>query len=451
MLIKDFKSQLYHDFRIWVLGKEIRGIKSLNWNANEITSFADCDTLVVDVASLNEKLLQSIKLEQAQKLFDEIKKRFKTGLEIICITGKSFTTTVDKRDKQYCPPYHTPEPQEINNYFWSPISCNYDETPRGKTLQKVNQNFKFVKYLEGVNEFNISMNGLIAIKNNCQSESNATYAISTPAISDKVEAEHLILSKSDDLLGGVFSGSGIEGKMIFLPPLGTADESINKIFEILGICQQTPTPSWALNIAIPGTIEIEKEIQDIDKEIQEKKDSKNTLCSKLEDLTNFRKLVYATGDELEEIVKNTLELMGLSGIRTGKQGRDDLLFDFNHNDNYSLCSVEVKGTSDSLKLRDLRQSNNWIEDHQEHEQIKAKGLIVCNTFCNDELQKSRTKRDTVSPENLQYAKERKLCILSSVVLLDFCEYILNGNEPDVKKIENAISNTDGILDLESLK
>ena len=112
--------------------------------------------------------------------------------------------------------------------------------------------------------------------------------------------------------------------------------------------------------------------------------------------------------------------MGLSGIRTGKQGRDDLLFDFNHNDNYSLCSVEVKGTSDSLKLRDLRQSNNWIEDHQEHEQIKAKGLIVCNTFCNDELQKSRTKRDTVSPENLQYAKERKLCILSSVVLLDFC-------------------------------
>lgn len=438
--------------RIWVLEKEIRGIKSLNWNANEIPSFADCDTLIVDVASLNEKLLQSIKLEQAQKLFDEIKKRFKTGLEIICITSKSFTTIIDKRDNQhYSPHYATPKPHRLNNYFWSPISCNYDKTSKGKTLQEVNQNFKFVKYLEVVNEFNISINKSMIIKNNCQSNPNMIDTFSTSAISDSVEAEYLILSKSDDLLGGVFSRSGIEGKMIFLPPLGTADESINKIFEILGICQQTPTPSWALNIAIPGITEIEKEIQDIDKEIQEKKDSKNTLCSKLEDLTNFRKLVYATSDELEEIVKNTLELMGLSGMRTGKQGRDDLLFDFNHNDNYSLCSVEVKGTSDSLKLRDLRQSNNWIEDHQEHDQIKAKGLIVCNTFCNDELQKFRTKRDTVSPENLQYAKERKLCIVSSVVLLDFCKYILNGNEPDVKKIENAISNTDGILDLESLK
>ena len=239
--------------------------------------------------------------------------------------------------------------------------------------------------------------------------------------------------------------------MIFLPLLDTVDESVNKIFEILGICQQTPTPSWALNIAIPGIPEIEKEIQGIDKEIQEKKDNKNTLCSKLEYLTNFRKLVYATGDELEEIVKNALELMGLSGIRTGKQGKDNFLFDFNHNGNYSLCSVEVKGTSGSLKVRDLRQSINWVDDHQECDQIKAKGLVVCNTFVNDELQESRTRRNTVSTESLKYAKNRGLCIVSSVVLLDFCEYILNGNEPDVKKIENAISNTDGILDLESLK
>ena len=144
--------------------------------------------------------------------------------------------------------------------------------------------------------------------------------------------------------------------------------------------------------------------------------------------------------------------MGLSGIRTGKQGKDDLLFDFNHNSSYSLCSVEVKGISGNLGLRDLRQSHNWVEDHQEYDQIKAKGLIVCNTFCNDELQESRTKKDIVSSlENLEYAKGRKLCILSSVILLDFCKYILNGNNPDVEKIENAISNTNGILGLGSLK
>ena len=428
--------------RIWVLGKKIRGIKSLNWNAKEIISFSDCDTLVVDVTSLNEKLLQSITLEQAQKLFNEIKKRFKTGLEIICITGKSFT--VDKRHVQDYSPYNISDRYIIDNYFWSPISCNYVETSRGITLQKINQNFKFTKYLEVVNEFNISINRDMIIKDEYWSKINARYVLPTPGISDDVKEEYRILSKSDDFLGGEFSGSNIKGKMIFLPSLKTVDESVNKIFEILGIRQKTSTPSWALNIDIPRITEIEKKIQ-------ERKDSKNILYSKLEDLTNFRKLVYATGDELEEIVKNALELMGLSGIRTGKQGRDDLLFDFNHDGSYSLCSVEIKGTSDSLKLRDLRQSNNWIEDHQKHDQIKAKGLVVCNTFRNDELQKSRIKRGKISPENLQYAKERKLCIASSVILLDFCKYILDGNKPDVKKIENAISNTDGILDLESLK
>ena len=87
------------------------------------------------------------------------------------------------------------------------------------------------------------MNGRIAIKNNCQSESNATYAVSRPVISKDVNAEQTILSNSGDFLGGEFSGSVIQGKMIFLPSLDTVDKSVNKIFEILGIHQQASTPS----------------------------------------------------------------------------------------------------------------------------------------------------------------------------------------------------------------
>ena len=192
------------------MGKEIKGIKSINWNANEITSFADCDTLVVDATSLSEKLLQSINSEQAKELFDEIKKRFKTGLEIICVTGKSFTTSVNDHHKKDNPHHVTSKRDTIDNYFWSPISCNYDKNPKGKTLQEINQNFKFVKYLEVVNEFNISMNKLMVIKNNYWSKLNTIEVLSPSDISKNVESKQLILSNSGDLLGGEFSGSAIQ-------------------------------------------------------------------------------------------------------------------------------------------------------------------------------------------------------------------------------------------------
>lgn len=82
---------------------------------------------------------------------------------------------------------------------------------------------------------------------------------------------------------------------------------------------------------------------------------------------------------------DALKLLGLSKVRKGNPGKDDLLFDFSKNKTFSLCSVGIKGITGSLKLRDLRQSNNWVEDHMEYSKIKAKGLVICNTFRDIEL------------------------------------------------------------------
>lgn len=420
--------------KIWVLGNENPGSgQSISWIPKKITSFADCDILIVDTTSLNDKLMRSMNIEDVQSLFNEIQKRFNTGLLIICIASESFSGSV--------PTGRTDSFFSVNNYFWSPIGLNYKIIPPGKKLKKLyKDNFLFDEYVDSINEWSLSMSTDPIVKEYYPSYTGTT-----------ANANHIIVSNSDDMLGGEFFSTLSNGSVIFLPPLETSEKSLNKIFEILGIHQQTPTPLWASDIKISGTSDIMKKLQKIDTEIKDKQQEKNKLNSYLEKLNNFRKLVYETDDELENIVQNALELLGLSKVQKGKPGKDDLLFNFSKNKTYSLCSVEVKGIGGSLKLRDLRQSNNWVEDQLEYNKIIAKGLVICNTFRNVELKKSLKERNEISAENLQYAQNREICILPSHVLLDLCNHIFDGSKPDVKKIEDAIANTNGILTLKSLK
>ena len=417
--------------RIWVLGNVARGTgTSINWLHEKITSFADCDTLIVDTTTLNKDLIKSIEFKTADLLFTEIQKRFKTGLLIICIPSPTFQISL------------TPGQwlsHSINNYFWSPIDCNYKKTPPGKKLKKRHgDNFSLDPYVDSITEWNLSMPCIPTIKVSCQSGE----MLANPST--------IIESNSDDLLGGEWSFDGAKGSVIFLPPLETPKKSLDKIFEILGFNGPTPPPEWASNVKISRISHYEEKITKIENEITKQQQEKNKFSSQLEKLRNFRKLVYETDDELENTVMDALKLLGLSKVRKGNPGKDDLLFDFSKNKTFSLCSVEIKGITGSLKLRDLRQSNNWVEDHMEYSKIKAKGLVICNTFRDIELKKSLKERNNISKENLEYANSREVCILPTHVLLDLCNHVLDENLIDVKVIENTIATTNGILALNSI-
>ena len=96
--------------KIWALGSHVQGIgKSLSWDTDSFPSFEECDVLIVDTATLDEKTLRSITPDNRQKLFEDIARRIKTGLTIICIVSKTFTIVTDGSSSL------------VSNYFWSPF------------------------------------------------------------------------------------------------------------------------------------------------------------------------------------------------------------------------------------------------------------------------------------------------------------------------------------------
>lgn len=420
------------DSQVWVLGTQIDGVgKSISWIPKTIPSFADCEILIVDTTSINEKIILSMDINIVKILFEEIKKRFDAGLLIICILSKSIVGNIEDQGGSYYP---------VGNYFWSPVDCNVKEIPKGKALRTTfSERFLFENYVKNILEWGLALD----------SPSEKTMYFDEDGTS--MRNIGLILSNSNDILGGMFKKfSGFGGDFVMLPPLETSEKSLQKILQILGIGVKTQAPSWTDKIKIPGISQLELQVNELQTEINKKQLEINDLSEKMYEKNNLKQLVYATDKELESITRNALEILRLKKVREGEPGKDDILFDFSNKTRYTLCSVEVKGIEGNIKLKDLRQLGQWVDDHLD-KGIKAKGLMISNTFRLDDLDKSKKQRSELDTDNLAYAVKQEFCILPTHVLLDLCKWVLEGNQPNLNKIENAIANTNGFLRLDDLK
>lgn len=412
---------------VWVLGRKVDGIKSIDWMTDNLTSFADCDTLVVDMTTLNEKMVQELGIEKAEKMFDEISKRFRAGGRIICVIAKFFETTT----KHYL----------ITNYFWSPILFPVHEIPKGKKIKPMHD-FPFENYLEKVKEWNLKLNSTPQAK-------NGQYQVtSVPSIA----TDDLILNNSSEILGGSFSydQSVIQsGTMYLLPPLEDGEVAINTILDILGVIGTTPAPSWSKTLEIPGVKSIEKQIKQKKSNIGNIQKEVSELEIKKESLEKYKKLLYTTDKELEKIVKEALNLLGLKNVRDGRTSSlEDALFDKNHS-NWDIFVVEVKGVKKNIDLDDIREAENWVFDYEKMNKA-AKGVVIANTFRLEDIKTSEKKRLNFKDFE-KHCNDHNVCIIPTFVLFKMVQWVLDGNIPDVKKIELAIANKKGTLSLDELK
>lgn len=421
--------------RVWILGRKVSGVgKSINWIPETIPSFADCDILIVDTTTLTDQLFRSMNIDDIGTLFGEISKRFRAGLMIVCISSESFNGSVpvgDERAGFY----------SISNYFWSPAGCAVKKISTGKTLKKLfKTKFLFESYVDCIDEWDLALISTPIIK---------THYSSTSA-SQMIDS-NLIASNSNDLLGGEFTlNIDNPGIFFFLPQLKTPEESVKKLLDILGIESETPPPPWIKNIEIPGTKELHEKISEMQEIIKKTVIEQNQTIESLREKNSFLKLVYETDTPLEKIVEKALNLIGFKNVRhKGESGKDDIIFDFTNSEKFSLCSIDAKGITGNLKIKDLRQLDHWVDDHAEAG-ISAKGVILANTFRLIDLNESKAQRSQLEKENLDFAIKKDVCLFPSHVLLDLCIWILSGNEPNLEKIENAIKNTAGFLKLEDL-
>jgi hypothetical protein len=214
----------YEAGKIWTLGAHATGIgKSLSWRETFFPSFDECDVLIVDTTTLDENTIKSLTFDRAQNLFDEITRRIKTGLTVICILSKTFATITNDSTSL------------LSNYFWSPFGFWFDEIPASKSIKPIRK-FPLENYIKKIKELKIALKLKPYLKDRCQSDDSLVKLMANPVPSD-----HLIQDTSDTIFGGMYyvHDEISSGVMILLPPLENSEKSIQAILEELGVSNET--------------------------------------------------------------------------------------------------------------------------------------------------------------------------------------------------------------------
>lgn len=232
-------------------------------------------------------------------------------------------------------------------------------------------------------------------------------------------------------------------EIILLPdiPTRTTDEIASDILRELGFGEPSePAPDWAENVAIPGIGEIESAITECRAEISEASERLGQLDRDRAKLAKYRTLLYATGDELEEIVSDVLQHLGAE-VLDERHGVEDSLIKIGE----ETCVVEVTGTDGSLKLTKVRQLNDHAMIVEEKTQDRPKAILVANALRKVPPDVRGNEKAPEFPSNVvTRTEETKIALVPGRWLFQkFCA-VLDG-EITEQSVLDEILKTDGLV------
>jgi hypothetical protein len=206
--------------------------------------------------------------------------------------------------------------------------------------------------------------------------------------------------------------------LVFLPSMGTTPEAeSNYVLEkFLGLRVGAEAPSWAKTLAVPGQMQLNKLLLETRAEITNLIEQLKAQQNQLAEIGRWQRLLFDDGFGLEEIVKESFELLGAKVVKKAPEKDDYRLEVACH----SPCVLEVKGTrKDQFLRRDLRQLSDWIDQATSEELVAVKGAFVGNASREKEPSCRGSMFDS---NNIAYAKLKQMVLLRSVDL--YCVVLL---------------------------
>jgi hypothetical protein len=220
------------------------------------------------------------------------------------------------------------------------------------------------------------------------------------------------------------------GRVVLLPNGEFSDprDAISFVLEeITGAPAVTAPPAWSGAIEIPGISALEAEARGAQEEIRRLSEHVATLAARQGKLEEYRRLVYGTGKELEDIVARSFELLG-GTIIPRKYGTEEYILVYRDREHL----IEVKGVTGSSALDHVRQlfDNQSIAEQQTDTSPHC--ILVANTFRNDPPENRGAAPRIEFPDNVvRRATANDIALLSTVTLLDaVCAKLAGAPEAD---------------------
>jgi len=237
--------------------------------------------------------------------------------------------------------------------------------------------------------------------------------------------EPLLFIKDTNLpVGGLISLP--KSKVIVFPfldmavPRGQWVESDRRLLDsILGFFEtlrakpvEISRPEWVDDLHFPTEVPlIERRILLI-KSKEALEEELGTLGQEIEELQDYKLLLFGTGEALHQKVIQVLNELGIESKAGANRVRGDIVMSFS-----GVRGVaEVKGKKGTASEGDARQLDAWSNDFYFENEFSPKGILIINAF-NETPYGERI--DSAFPDAvIKYSTRREHCLITSAQLLN---------------------------------
>ncbi|MDA2911880.1 hypothetical protein MYX04_13255 [Nitrospiraceae bacterium AH_259_D15_M11_P09] len=416
------------EHRYLVLGSTgYAGVDSVEWDVSELPNIVDYDTLIVDVRALNEEKLASVSNKRLETLRVMLTRLLHSKGQIIVVSD--FVRN-HRRPKEY--------PDTANNYRWCPIEFGLSKES-GESIEFRETHFSgYLKHLTHWPYFFFTPESCLALEltDFYGSPYHTRYKIPcTPFVVNRygktiAGSYRIEVTNQEDKASGYETYKHypkaphhVTGEIVMLPLIEGLDhkEAVRLVLEgLTGQATSFVPPTWVDAIEVPHVKEINSEIQDKQQKIDAISSEIGKLKTRREALYEYRKLLYASGFDLEEIVKVSLQELG-GKVIPAKYGQEEYILEFEG----AEYLVEVKGVTKSVSLGHLRQLTDYLLRHEEKTQKACKGILLGNAWRNDPPSERGTAEKPEFPVNVvERANQLGVALVSSALFFNsFCQFL----------------------------
>lgn len=452
--------------RIIVIGSEGHsGVENVAWTTEDMPNIADYDNVVLDTYSLSALLRKvpkgkPINGKMHTKTNEDFLRKILANQEFVrerlihlLRSGGNVYVICSLREYRQISTY-----SDCDNYDWSPLPIKIVNEP-GETRKVIDDSFshyfQFVKkwsfcfeesepdysHIRDIHNF---YKGKYYVKPEMQIIAENRYKRPIAIILRYNLYQFTSDSKLEQAIASVQAYKSYDKKRVFLsggivllPPPTEIDsrEAINVLLEDLwGIQQKTPPPEGIDKILLPGEAEIKQGIKEELDKIGQLRTKISGLEARNKEITQFKQLLYETGDPLENICKLTLRQLGCK--------TDDSVEDFILITGDKEAIVEVKGREKGILREDgamlaQNRSNYAIQNGKGIREIKA--ILLGNPWRLVLPLEERAKKEPFSIHLVEDAHIEDMALVTTVELFRaYCEF-LKGNISSDEIIEQLFS------------
>ena len=414
--------------RYLVLGSTgYAGVDSVEWTADKLPNIVDHDTVVVDVRSLDDDKLKRVTDDRFREIRTQLTRLLHSQGQIVVLTD--FRRT-DSR------PHHYPE--NVDNYAWCPIQIGISDES-GESIRVEEKRFGI--YLQKLKDWRY----YLYLPTGCLTRELTELLGSAGNTNYHFVPQPFLANRYGKLLAGAFRtevrsqrtvstdfGSRriypekpdlVTGEIVLLPLLPDIEPRAAVAIvlqELTGNVSRSESPEWIAGITLPDAIQIEKEVAARRKMIDEIFNEIRKFEAERRVLEEYKRLLYASGGDLEEIVKKAFEDLG-SVVSPAKYGQEEFVIQFEGQE----CLIEVKGVSKSISLADLRQLTDYLLRSEEEAGRSCKGVLFGNAWRNEPPDQRGTNDKPIFPNNVvQRASQLQISLVPSTTFFAaFCTFL----------------------------